>query len=365
MRTFDQVWLYRGSAWTDYTSTAFTGMALTLQASDILYFAATDWLAGFLFMNPTGDDVTDYVVEVWDGDQWVRLMPERSFQSQSAAYTWDTAWSFQSTGTLFWGKSPVSPLDRKSSNSWPETGTAPAAVTRFWYRITFPTGGTILDTVWPLMYNTYTTPTEIAEFLGLEDFDEISQPNLDYIRKSIRDAEDWLDNYTRKSWRIRSTVAEGLDFNPYGMRPRNQPLLMVTRLGLWNGSTFDILDYGRGEDWWVDTGKGMVFLTLPSFRMRYYSWMLSRYIRQPSSIIIDYLWGADFDNHEDAENVAWIIKRLVGADLIQTNDETGIFRSGLDVLTKKEKAEGWQVKAEERADSLRAIYATGLGTGQW
>ena len=365
MRTFDQVWLYKAGAWTDKTATAFTGLALTVAANDILYFAANDWLAGFLFINPTGVEVTDYVVEFWNGDEWIALLSERSFQSQVATYTWDTAWSFQGTGTLFWGKSHDNPRSQKASNIWPETGTVPAAINRFWYRITFPTGGTVLDTVWPLMYNTYTTPREVAEFLGLEDFDEISQPNLDYIRRSIRDQEDWLDNYTRKSWRIRSTVAEGADFNPYGFRPRNQPVMMVTRLGLWNGNALDILNYGRNEDYWTDTGKGMVFMTLPSFRMRYYSWLLSRYIRQPASIIFDYLWGADFETSEDAENVAWIVKRLVGADMVRTNDETGIFRAGLDILTKGEKLNSWREEAQERADTLRSIYSTGLGSGQW
>ena len=139
----------------------------------------------------------------------------------------------------------------------------------------------------------------------------------------------------------------------------------MTRLGLWNGSALDILQYGRAEDYWADPGKGMVFITLPSFRMRYYGWLLSRYIRQPGSIILDYLWGADFETHEDAENVAWIIKRLVGADLVRTNDETGIFRAGLDILSKGEKLQSWREEAMDRAETLRSIYMTGLGTGQW
>lgn len=365
MRVFDQVWLYRGSAWTDKTALAFTGMAETIQAGDKLYFAAPDWLAGFLFMNPTGTAVTDYTVEFWNGDAWIIILPERSFQSQAAAYTWDTAWSFQGSGTLYWGKAPQSPVEQRANNTWPEAGTAPATVTRYWYRITFTTGGPILDTVYPLMYNTYTTPAEVAGFLGLSNFDEISQPNLDYIRKSIRDAEDWLDNYCRRSWRIRSTVAEGADFNPYGFRPRNQPILMVTRLGLWNGNTVDLLQYGRGEEYWTDPGKGMVFMTLPSFRMRYYSWLLTRYLRQPASIIFDYLWGEDFETSQDAENVAWIIKRLVGADLVRTNDETGIFRAGLEILSKGEKLASWREEAQDRADTLRWVFSTGLGTGQW
>ncbi|KKL13830.1 hypothetical protein LCGC14_2521860, partial [marine sediment metagenome] len=68
---------------------------------------------------------------------------------------------------------------------------------------------------------------------------------------------------------------------------------------------------------------------------------------------------------EDAENVSWIIKRLVGTDLVRTNDETGIFRSGLEILSKGEKLQSWREEAIERADTMRAVYMTGLGTGQW
>ena len=365
MKTFNQVWLYRSAAYTDWTAIAFTGIADTLLDGDIVYFAADDWLAGILFLGVTGSEITDYTTALWNGDEWVTVQEERALINLASSQTYNRAYRFQGAGALTWGKTRESPMPTRASNTWPKTGTAPAQVTRHWYRITFTTGGPALDTVFPIMYNTYTTPDEVAEFLGLSDFDDITQPNLDYIRRSIRDQEDWLDHYTRKSWRIRSTVDEGANFNPYGFKLRNQPPLIVTRLGLWNGSAYDILQYGRAEDYWLDPGTGMVFLTLPSMRMRYYSWLLSRYIRSPSSITVDYIWGADFETHEDAENVAWIVKRLVGADMVRTNDETGVFRGGLDILSKGEKLNSWREEALERADTMRSIYMTGLGTGQW
>lgn len=365
MQTFDQVWLYRSGAYTDLTATAFTGMAETIVANDIIYFAADDWLAGMLFLGVTGSPITDYVTALWDGDEWVTLQEERRLINAASSASYDRAYRFQGAGVLTWGKTRKVPMATRASNTWPESGTAPAQVTRNWYRITFPTIGPTLDTVFPVAYNTYATPREMSEFLGLEDFDDISQPNLDYMRKAIRNQEDWLDHYTRKSWRMRSVVDEGANFNPYGFLPKHQPALMVTRLGLWNGSAYDILTEGRGEDYWLDPETGMVFLTLPSFRMRYYSWLLSRYIRSPNSITLDYIYGADFETHEDAENVAWIIKRLVGADMVRTNDETGVFRSGLDILTKGEKLNSWREEALERADTLRRVYMSGLGTGQW
>jgi len=365
VRTFDQVWRFRSGAYSDLTATSFTGMTETVEAGDIYYLAVTDWLAGVLFLGNTGSEVTDFIPALWNGDEWVTIQRQRALINAAAGFTWEPGFSFQSAGTVTWGKTREVPMNTRATTTFPESTAPPATVTRFWYRITFPTAGPVLDTVWPMMYNTYTTTDEMAEFLGIADLSEITQPNLDYMRRSIRDQEDWLDHYTRKSWRIQSTVDEGANFNPYGFKPKNQPVIQVTRLGLWNGSSFDILQYGRGEDYWLDPGPGMVFLTMPAFRMRYYSWLLSRYIRSPSSLVLDYIWGADFETHEDAENVSWIIKRLVGADLVRTNDETGIFRSGLEILSKGEKLQSWREEAMDRAEELRSVYMTGLGTGQW
>lgn len=368
MRVFDQVWRFRGSAFTDLTALSFTGMAETVQAGDVYYLAATDWLAGILFLGNTGSAVSDFTIELFNGEEFVTLQQERQLLNLASSFTWDASFRFQSAGVLTWGKTRETPIPERATNVFPENiapTAPPATVTRNWYRITFTSAGPVLDTVFPVMYNTYTTPEEMAEFLGLSDFSEISQPNLNYIRRSIRDTEDWLDHYTRKSWRLRSTVEEGANFNPYGFLPKRRPVIQVTRLALWDGGEFEVLNYGRSEDYWLDRETSMVYLTLPSFRMRYYSWLLSRYIRSPSSIVLDYIYGADFETHEEAEDVAWITKRLVGADLVRTNDETGIFRSGLDILTKGEKLSSWREEAMERADALRAVYMTGLGTGQW
>jgi len=365
MNVFDNVWLYRGGTYTDLTDTAITDMATALVADDKLYFGMSDWLSGILFFITGSANLSDYVVELYDGAAWKRATPELVFQNLQSDFTWDTGYVFQSDGAVYWGKGREPELT-KSSARFPEATAPPDAVSRYWYRITFPTaGGITLNKAFPLMFNTYTTPSEIAEFLGLPEFDDTTSPPISYVRKSIHEEEDFIDHYVRRSWRMRYTVAETAEFNPYGFRPRNHPPIMVTRLGLWNGNTFDVMTYGRGEQYFFDAPKQMVYFTLPSFRLRFYSFLLTRYIRQPGSVVYDYLWGADFDTDPQAQEIAGITKQLVAADLIRNNDETGILRSGLDVMSKSEKHQAMHDDAMERLDTLRQVYATGLGAGGW
>ncbi|KKL81611.1 hypothetical protein LCGC14_1993070, partial [marine sediment metagenome] len=52
---------------------------------------------------------------------------------------------------------------------------------------------------------------------------------------------------------------------------------------------------GRGEDAFVDPMTAMVYPNTPSFRLRYYSFLLSRHIRSPKSFRISYVYGDDID----------------------------------------------------------------------
>ena len=384
MKMFDACWHWDGAAYTDKTTTAHSGMALTVAAGDEIYFAFTDWLAGVLFYLSTPATNVDYTVEIWNGEDWKPVVPEFAFEATAsgAGYTWEQAYSFIGHGVAFWGKNPdVWRLGTSRDydvgppvvSGWPEaTAVSPTAnVNKFWVRITFGTvtGTLVLDKVFPLPYNSYTTINHVAQFMGWKSFGDITSPTAAVVRHAIRAAEDWLDNYCRKTWRIRQAFREALDFNPYGIRLRHQPPLFITRLGIWQGSSFHTMVQGRAGgsqgDYWLFPDRGMVYMNLPSFRLRYYSFLLSRYLRQPGSIVVDYVYGTDFETHEDGQAVTQIILRLVGAELVRSADDTGLTSSGLDVLSKADKVDEWHERAMEQAEHYRGLGITGLGMAGW
>lgn len=374
MKLFDAVWLFSGSTYTDKTATAHSGMALTVTQGDKLYLAFGDWLAGALFYITTAATTCDYTVEVYNGEDWKTVVPEFAYEALavSPGYSWQQAYDFDGHGVAYWGKNPDVWRIAASATDWPETGAPPTVgVKKYWVRITFGTltGTLVLDKVFPLPYNTYASANHVAQFMGWRGFSDASTPEAAIVKHAIRDQEDWLDDYCRKSWRIRASFNETYDFNPYGIRLYNQPPILVTSVGLWQGSHFEIMSQGRAGapsgEYWLNPRNGMLYFNLPSFRLRYYSWLLSRYIRQPGSVLVNYLYGTDFETHKQAGTVTGITLRLVGADLVRNADDTGLTSSGLDVLSKADKVDEWQEVAESRAENLRGLGMTGLGMGGW
>jgi len=381
MKICDRVWHLRAAAWLDKTATSYSGMALSVVTGDILFLAVSDWLAGALFYTALAATDADYAVDIWNGEEWSPVLPEFAFEATvgGAGYTWKQAYDFNGHGVAYWGRNPDVWRVGTSTNAVAGAGGFPvdtispptAGITKYWVRITFSsvTGALTLDKVFPLFYNTYASANHVAQFMGWRGFNDFTTPEGAIVRHAIRAAEDWLDNYCRKSWRIRGAFREGYDFNPYGFLLRNRPVLFVNRLGLWQGTHHETMVQGRGGggqgDYFLDQYRNMVYFMLPSFRLRYYSFLLSRYIRQPASVIVDYVYGTDFETHRQAQTVTHIVLRTVGADLVRNADDTGLSSSGLDVLSKAEKVESWTQVAMDRADELREVFMTGLGMGGW
>lgn len=375
MKLFDAVWHWDGSSFDDKTASAHSGMALTITTGDELYLAFTDWLAGVLFYLSTAASDADYAVEIWNGEEWKSVVPEFAYEAtgSGSGYTWEQAYSFIGHGVAYWGKNPDVWRLGTSSATWPEVlVAAPTSnLSKFWVRITFGSvsGTLVLDKIFPLPYNTYTTLNHIVQFMGWASFSDITSPSAAVVRHAIRGVEDYIDQYCRKTWRIRGAFREPLDFNPYGMRLQHYPPLFVTRLGMWQGSNFETMAQGRAGgsagDYWLHPARGMVYMNLPSFRLRYYSFLLSRYLRVPGSIVVDYVYGTDFETHEEGQAVTLMTLRLVGAELVRSADDTGLTSSGLDVLSKADKVGEWQEKAEEQMEHMRGLGMTGLGMGGW
>lgn len=361
MRRFDAVWGYSGSAYTDYTATAGRGgAACSLQGSDKLYIGHEDWLSGALILLTTPASDVTYVVEQWDGEEWKELPTLESYENLQVGYDiLEQAFDWTGNGVLEWGRSPFRWFERAgASNSWPEnTGTVPDTTARFWVRIRLTSGGpVVVDRVLPLLYNTYATYSDLASFMGLPEFDELNQPTASEIRKQIRRQEDLLDQHTRRAWRPRYVRNETHNFNPYGIKLHRGPVQFLTDIGLWNGTTFETMTVGRGEDAYLDRTMSMIYPLTPSFRLRYYSFLLSRYMRQPQSFRASYVYGEDFDMVDSAHVAQGIVLRRTAADLVISGDWSRFLTSGLDVLPKPEKVRSWLELADEQADTLRKLY---------
>jgi len=374
LRRFDAVWRHTPAVgFTDYTTLAGRGgAAISLQGGDKLYLGHEDWLSGALVMLTQTAGAVTYVVEQWDGAAWRELSLQEGYVDLQTS--WDIveqAFDWSGHGVIEWGRSPfIWGLQTPLVNLWPEAGgdgdadaddipfTPPEVTTpRYWVRIRFTSGGpVIVDRLLPLLYNTYATYSELASFMYLPEFDEVHQPTATEVRKSIRKHEDWLDSYARRSWRPRYRPNETQDFNPYGIKLDYGPTMFVVKMGLWNGTNFENLPMGRGEQGYLDRATAMIYPNTPSFRLRYYSFLLSRYLRQPKSFAVSYVYGEDFDLSDTGTVAQSVVLRRAAADLTVSADWSKLLTSGLDTVPKPEKVREWRETAQEQADTIRKLY---------
>lgn len=351
MRRLQAVWLYTGS-WTNVTDAAAAGTATTaLAAGNKLYVGSKDWLAGLL-VEAAGNGLA-YTVEQYD-EQWLPLPLEETYEPAASGDTpVRPAYDLARNGAIYWGDSPYVHRLETSSATFPEATPPTTGLTLYWYRLTVTSGSTTLARVTPLLYNTYTTPDAVSRYLGVDKFTDATVPDERTVRDMIRDHEDWWDQYTRRTWRLRAAFNEQHDFNAFGISLRRQPPREVTRVRIWDGGQLLNLIPGRSKDYFLDRSTGLLRFTAPSMRMQTFSFVLSRFLRQPAAVNVDYVYGQDFDMTKNRKDVEDSIKKLVGADLVLQSDWTGMMSSGLDTVPKQTKVQLWVEQAKEKADELR------------
>lgn len=346
MRRFSAIWHYDGT-YSDQTLALGEGsVSLTVQTGDHVYFGSPEWFAGILtFISTTADPTPTYTLQYFDGDDWQDLPLEESMANLASGVQLQR-------GSLYWGAAQLKWEKLGFTSTVPNTATPVDNLPRFWVRLNVISGSIVIDRCLPQMYNTYATPEEMGNYIGYE-FDNINPPTLNTVRRMLRANEDWFDQYTRRSFRPRVAYNETYDFNAYGIRLRRYPPVILVSVGLWQGNSFSDMSEGRGQDFFLDTNSGMLRFTLPSFRLRYYSWLLSRYMRQSNSVSVTYVYGADFDTSQYAEAIKKAILLKTGADLVNQADWTGVFTSGLDTVSKLDKVKNWNEEAISIADELR------------
>lgn len=384
MRRAKALWLYdpTSNRYTDCTQSLGDGSApATLAPGQRLYIAADDWLEGlwcFVQHNPPSGTPT-ITVELYDGqtDTWqvVPLADRYDEFDTDYAITYP-GYAFQTTGVAEWMVTdalwerrrvsatfpepsgvPAFVLTQRTLSGLPQTGVAVAATGLYWVRLNNQGNVAVqFDRLLPVFYNTYSNPEYLSRYLGLEDFSDVAAPLLFSIKERIHQQEDIIDDYMRKSFRIRQVLRERDLFNPYGQQARYWPLLAVTRLGVWTGTAFQLLQQGRNQDYYLDPATGMIYYTRISLgRGLPWSRAASRYLRQPASAEYDYVYGGDFDLAQRRGVLREIVTLRVAAGLTEIQDAIVYFIGNPDAVPKAEKAREWREHATALADQVRGL----------
>lgn len=346
MKRFNAIWLYTGS-YSDETRALGEGLVpLTLTANQTLYLGLDDWFSGVLtFISTVPDPSPDYILEYFNGDEWKAVPLEETLSNQAEG-------TILQRGSLYWGIALTKWAQLAFNTTVPEVGTPVTTQPYYWVRLRVIANSITIDRILPQLFNTYATIEDMASYIGFE-FDEVHAPTIETVRRMLRSSEDWFDTHTRRTFRPRVAYSETHDFNAYGVRLRRYPPWFLISVGVWSGSTLNYFTEGRNKEFYLDQSTGMLRFNLPAWRTRSTSFLLNRYMRMPASLEVTYAYGEDFDVSQYAGTVREIILMKTGSKLVNQNDWTGIFTSGLDTVPKREKMRAWDIEATRAADELR------------
>jgi hypothetical protein len=362
MRRADAIWLWDGSTLTDVTEDLGEGtLPVSIPNNGSLYICHEDWLSGLYLRISTPPSAPQIVIETYDGasGEWRRLPLQERISQQPTGHSIDSsAYGFDRPGVAYWGTSRWLWTLRVASPGFPELAPPPSeGVIGYWVRMrNAGTAPLEVTRLLPCLYNTYATHRDVANFLGIPEFTDSTDPLQSFVRHRIRQAEDWLDAYARKTWRVRAAYSERHPFNPYGVRLRNFPIREVTRLGVWAGGQFRELVEGRNADFYASQDLGMVYFTRVIYgRGLPWSSVTSRYLRLPDALEVDYVYGFDFDVDPRRDLVHDVVVKRVAAHIVSTQDWVAVLANNPDAVPKSEKVRVWLEEQEAEAAELRGV----------
>ncbi len=120
------------------------------------------------------------------------------------------------------------------------------------------------------MVTTYCTSDDVANLLQIPVFDTATMPTKIMVDKLINQQEARIDSKLNTGWReltesdLYITATNEYDRNGTRYDLPNYEIRAITKLEVWNGSTYDDLvvtgTEGRAADYWVDKNLGVLYV---------------------------------------------------------------------------------------------------------
>lgn len=252
---------------------------------------------------------------------------------------------------------------RTFSTSSPHTvSSVPDSTTRYWIRVSASSVSTAptVNQIWMRPYAAYCRYTDVANVLQLtSDFSSSTTPTANTVEDAIAAAQSHIEYYTQKSWRINYQTNEYHDFNTSGTTLVKNDAFFMTRVEVWNGSSFETRTEGRENDYFLvpDFNKlqwSRFFLLPARFAAASSSlgwWGYGEFL-QP--VRVSYLYGRNIYTDNTQGRMAFdITRKLAAIDVYQAHDYSILAVSGSDKVTLENKIRNWKEEIDDKLDKLR------------
>jgi hypothetical protein len=359
MERFNDIWVYRSSAYINLTDNTLTNTDFDFisGATDIFYFGLNKRYVGIYCDLTSNGSYTGISYEYFDGNNWNKLALIDSYSFNTSKYI---RWVLPS----IWVKDT---FEEDTDAVLPDTDT----YERYWIRIkcTGVNSKAIIHKIRAIPFVEYTTPTKVNKLLEFrKPFDYNTTPSDQDVEDFIRRAEDLIDYRTKKSWRFNSVTEDYdpvlVDYNRYGFFMRHRNFIKVYSVSIWTGNSWQQLigdgDTGdRTNDYFTNKNLGMIYFTrlflLPAaygMTGRYFHWGFGEY---KNSVQVDYAYGRDSETDPEFYIVEDIATKMAAIDCLRHHDYSSFFVSGTDKVALDAKVQELTLSVEEKIDNLTGL----------
>lgn len=210
---------------------------------------------------------------------------------------------------------------------------------------------------------TYCTSDQVAAFFQINAYDANSTPTKTQVEEIINEAEDFIDQNTGHAFRTVAVTREYHDFPehiaddyawdgfPVYLHHREIRLDANQKLEPGQGDKLEVFDGenwidwtatmtdGRGDDFWVEPDKGIL-------------WIRSRsYFPRKRSVRLTYRFGSAAVPN-DIRRAAIL---LAAAQILSNEDYSNMLPEGTEGLPKTSRAENWRADAAKILEQRQEI----------
>ena len=366
---FDKIfnWDGVGTSSGDYTdvtleaqSPAGTSFTLFNSSAHYLYLGHASKFDLAVFDVDTAGDLGDLTWQYRKSDDsWVTFVPG------SARYELDPdddeggAYGFDKDGAEIFPPNILSDWATLTINS----------ANLYWVRVTAAsvTTSPTIKRIQMRPYAAYCSTKDIYELLQLKnvlsgtDFTTSTVPSKDTVETYIREAQSYIDMYTRKSWRPNYIANEYQQFNLNGFKLDKPDPYKVLSVKIWNGASWDTKTQGRKNDYFLVQDTGMVqfsrYFLLParftSYNAPVWRWGGGEFTMP---VKVTYLAGRDINTDVRQGGIIQdSTKKLAAISIMRSSDAGSLTVSGVDRISMESRVAAWQEEVNDNLDRMGAF----------
>lgn len=240
-----------------------------------------------------------------------------------------------------------------------------------WYKISYydGTNESALSDPLRVISETYTTVKKVEALLQIGPLSDSTRPTIQQVMELINRVEDEIDTRTGHAWRLRySGTSSGFEteaeYEYYDIALPCEyqvgiPIYLKHRkirkfdasegdaIEFWNGSEWEdwltTKTEGRGNDWWCDYDRGILYLRAYLFGDK------------PVGLRVKYRYGDDFVD----KTIEDIATKMVVVNILMGEDRSVLLPEGTSNIPVLEKVNIWKQEVEEKLQHFKEFQVMG------